>query len=304
MRSLLTLAVICNISHTILAFPFIQQQLLLSKGGSLPVSTTTSNNIRNELSSKGQRCHHREPQSIVVRSTLRAGGGNSASQKINDTSMLGRYSQFVDEKPLLAKSMTAGIVTALANIFSQIVVASQAQSALIVSWSRVVVYMLTGMCFIGPYLHFWYGFLDRVLVLPKQKPTTRLAIKVVVDQLVGVCIFYPPYFMFMEIAEATLLGRGMYKSKGWKCPSCMMFQLLTVKPIVYFLLFRSSYATGYTSKVPNGFTWNCFDELARMANHQCHQLWYHSTTIPCLSESDRFFLLVRVPIHSCINSMS
>ena len=223
MRSLLTLAVICNISHTILAFPFIQQQLLLSKGGSLPVSTTTSNNIRNELSSKGQRCHHREPHSIVVHSTLRAGGGNSASQKINDTSMLGRYSQFVDEKPLLAKSMTAGIVTALANIFSQIVVASQAQSALIVSWSRVVVYMLTGMCFIGPYLHFWYGFLDRVLVLPKQKPTTRLAIKVVVDQLVGVCIFYPPYFMFMEIAEATLLGRGMYKSKGWKCPSRMMF---------------------------------------------------------------------------------
>ena len=216
MRSLLTLAVICNISHTILAFPSIQQQLLLSKGGSLPVSTTTttSNNIRNELSSKGPRCHHREPHSIVVHSTLRAGGGNSASQKINDTSMLGRYSQFVDEKPLLAKSMTAGIVTALANIFSQIVVASQAQSALIVSWSRVVVYMLTGMCFIGPYLHFWYGFLDRVLVLPKQKPTTRLAIKVVVDQLVGVCIFYPPYFMFMEIAEATLLGRGMYKSKG------------------------------------------------------------------------------------------
>jgi hypothetical protein len=163
------------------------------------------------MSSNDPRWNNHDKYFMVVNNSLRA-GGNGANSKINGASILDRYSQFVDEKPLLAKSLTAGIVTAMANLFSQVVATSLLQSTTnnMISWRRVVIYMLTGVGFIGPYLHVWYGYLDIVLAMPKQKHTTRTVIKVIVDQLIGVCIFYPLYFMFMEIIESMLVGRSTY----------------------------------------------------------------------------------------------
>jgi hypothetical protein len=145
--------------------------------------------------------------------SLRSGGDSGSMGKIKDVSVLGRYSQFVDDQPLLAKSLTAGIVTGLANLFSQTMVALLQPSTMnhVISWRRVVIYMLTGLGFIGPYLHVWYGYLDKVLAMPRQNQTTRTATKVVIDQIIGVCIFYPLYFTFMELLESMFFGRCTYQ---------------------------------------------------------------------------------------------
>ena len=210
---------ICNILHKTLAFPYLQQQQLQSKGESTSLTTTSYKIVKY---SDIPRWNNHDKYCSILNNSLRAGGDGSIS-KINDASILGRYARFVDEKPLLAKSLTAGIVTGMANLFSQIIPTTQLQSTInnIISWRRVAVYMLTGVGFIGPYLHIWYGYLDRVLAMPKQKSTTRTATKVIVDQIIGVCIFYPLYFMFMEIAESILFVRCTYNER-LKCPSWMI----------------------------------------------------------------------------------
>lgn len=239
MRSLQILAcllLVCgSIGRTISAFPSIhqlqQQQQQLSKSGLLSIAlTTTSNTIAsNQLSLRA----------MILHNSLRAGAGNSI--KSDDASLLARYAQWVDEKPLLAKSMTAGIVTTIANLFSQIVLSSQSpQQSLstMISGRRVVMHMLTGICFIGPYLHVWYGYLDRVLAMPQQKRATRTITKVIVDQSIGLCIFFPLYFTFLEIAESILLGRGTYQSKY---PRGMMLLHFCSVSLIFFLLSLSKF---------------------------------------------------------------
>ncbi len=212
MRSLQILAcllLVCgSIGRTISAFASIhqlQQQQQQSKSGLLSIAPITTSNtiVTNQLSLSA----------MILHNSLRAGAGGSI--KSDDASLLGRYARWVDEKPLLAKSMTAGIVTTIANLFSQIFISSQSPQSLstMISGRRVVMHMLTGICFIGPYLHVWYGYLDKVLAMPQQKRATRTVTKVIVDQSIGLCIFFPLYFTFLEIAESILLGRGTYQSK-------------------------------------------------------------------------------------------
>lgn len=185
--------------------------------------TNTKLSLNNGDTSQGKVRGNVQQQSMLD-NTIRMGGGgvdDSAMDEDYGVSLLQLYTRFVDRKPLLTKSITAAIVTTMANLFSQIIVQNvQSISSLteiIVSWRRVVVFSLTGFCFIGPYLHVWYGFLDRIFAMPKQSQATRTFLKVFIDQTIGLCIFFPLYFMTMEIVESILLTRGttIYKKNSF-----------------------------------------------------------------------------------------
>lgn len=141
----------------------------------------------------------------TVTSTHRAAAADSArgGGAVVQNNMLGQYSQFVDEKPFIAKGTTAGVISVLADLFAQLVIKHQS----VVDWRRLVAFFLTGYVFVGPYLHVFYGQLNRIA--PGQTKTVRTIVKMLVDQTIGVCIFFPLYFTAFEVAESLVMGRGM-----------------------------------------------------------------------------------------------
>jgi hypothetical protein len=203
--SLLVVLMITDSYVRISAFPYIQHQQISRNDNALRT-------IKVPLNRKSSQSH----QHYMVVDALRAGEVNGKVP-----SLLEQYSSFVDEKPLIAKSITAGFVTFMANVFSQLVTATLLQQQQqqyrtiisivgVISWRRTAVFLCTGLFFIGPYLHFWYGYLDRIFAMPKQQPATRIAAKVIVDQTIGLGIFFPLYFITMELLESLFFGRGTF----------------------------------------------------------------------------------------------
>lgn len=135
----------------------------------------------------------------------RGGGGDlGCFQKKTEPrkNALQQYSHWVDTKPLLTKSLTAGIVAALADIATQAVVLKMPK----VSIQRVVAFLLTGTFFVGPYLHVWYTLLDKICA-SQQSHKLRTLLKMGLDQSIGVSIFFPMYFTTYEVATALVHGR-------------------------------------------------------------------------------------------------
>jgi hypothetical protein len=172
------------------AFPSIQQKL---------VNLRQSSKIDNP--SNGKWRHQLHQQYVTA-----------DPSHTDATTILGRYSRYVDEKPLIVKSITAGIVTMMANLFSQVILPRlQPNSSMLkvaISWRHVGMFMITGLFFIGPYLHLWYGLLDRIFAMPRQRNVTRTVVKVLINETIGLCIFFPLYFISLEIAESLIIGRG------------------------------------------------------------------------------------------------
>jgi hypothetical protein len=83
------------------------------------------------------------------------------------------------------------------------------------NWIRWRTFLLTGLLFEGPWVSFWYQGLWRLgrwMEASKWKASSRLQVLVqtVIDQTVGVSIFFPMYFLVYEIIGACVAGRGMY----------------------------------------------------------------------------------------------
>jgi hypothetical protein len=75
--------------------------------------------------------------------------GNSAPPP--SLNLLQRYSRLVDTRPLTTKAITAGSVAALADIVTQAFVLQPMGGGGVVSWRRVVAFLLAGALFVGPY---------------------------------------------------------------------------------------------------------------------------------------------------------
>lgn len=120
-------------------------------------------------------------------------------------SLIQHYTHLVDVKPLLTKAATAGIVAALSDLFAQVMLVAAHKNEFI-SWHRTMAFLVVGTFFTGPYLHIWYAQLDKLA--PKQSHTTRTFCKMLVDQTVGVTMFFPLFFMAYELSEALVMGRG------------------------------------------------------------------------------------------------
>jgi hypothetical protein len=123
------------------------------------------------------------------------------------TSLLQRYSHLIDTKPLATKAWTAGIVAALADLAAQTFIDPLTTH---VSLRRALTFLFTGACFVGPYLHVWYAKLDATArYLRLSSPQARTLVKVLLNESIGVCIFFPLYFVAFEVAHGLTHGQGM-----------------------------------------------------------------------------------------------
>jgi hypothetical protein len=92
-------------------------------------------------------------------------GDDSDGHGQQKSNFVQRYSQLVDQRPMVTKATTAGIVAALADLVSQAVVLKTTAN---VSFRRATAFLLRGALFVGPYLHDWCGHLHKMCAVRLQ----------------------------------------------------------------------------------------------------------------------------------------
>jgi len=138
---------------------------------------------------------------------LRGGGiGN------NIQNVYGKYMSLLETSPISTKSITAGVVQALGDLLSQFIEAKVANVPFILNKYRLQGFLISGVFFVGPFLHYWYNFLWRIGDWAKNKlkagKNMQTLLQVFTDQTLGVAIFFPLYFYVFELADALSSWRG------------------------------------------------------------------------------------------------
>lgn len=121
------------------------------------------------------------------------------------------YLRAIEEKPFLTKGITAAVVNFFGDLLAQSLEASKAGTAFVPNWIRLQGFFLCGLIYTGPYVHAWYqqlwkvgNWMQRKYDAPKQVQTIA---QLVLDQTLGVCIFFSTYFYVYEIIDALVRRR-------------------------------------------------------------------------------------------------
>lgn len=142
--------------------------------------------------------------------------GSSSSSLIRTSvkTVARKYVTLSEEKPIVTKGVSAALVGAVGDVFSQSLFAYATGVPFRWDMMRTVTFMMMGLLFKGPALHMWYNVLGRISKWTKIRmnfsPTSQSLTALTVDQTVGVAIFYPLYFIVFEIFSAVLTGRCKY----------------------------------------------------------------------------------------------
>ena len=122
------------------------------------------------------------------------------------------YLRLLDDKPIRTQIITAGIISALGDVLAQILEAKIQNIPLLLNWTRLNSFLISGAVFVGPFMHFWYGFLWKFGTWLERKYGYSRRFQILAqnaaDQTIGVALFFPAFFYTFEFAEATLGLRG------------------------------------------------------------------------------------------------
>lgn len=153
------------------------------------------------------------------------GGGTSppSSPRPASRNPLATYQSLLERRPVLTKSVTAGVITAIGDILAQGI--ELRSKSLPLSFSsvppsppspgvgapldlqRLFAFTLAGACFVGPFVHFWYELLwairRRLAESSGKTPGAAVTLLLVfLDQTIGACLFFPPYIVSYELFSA------------------------------------------------------------------------------------------------------
>lgn len=130
------------------------------------------------------------------------------------------YLQSCTNRPFLTKGLTAGFIAALGDFLAQQFEAASLAKVdsttipaihLVLNLQRLLSFFLCGTLYTGPFVHVWYQGLAHMGRVVKSKlganNLQQLVSQVLVDQTVGVVLFFPLYIVVYDLLEAILLGQ-------------------------------------------------------------------------------------------------
>ena len=126
------------------------------------------------------------------------------------------YMNWLDQKPLTANAVSAGLIAAMGDTLAQLIecrvgTATSTTCSIGGIGSRLNIlrtasFAASGIVFVGPYLHIFYGYLWSLgSHLQKRYNTSRrqqVFVQVLLDQTIGIILFYPLYYYVYEYCEA------------------------------------------------------------------------------------------------------
>jgi len=203
-----------------------------------------------------------------------------------------RYLSLCELQPVVTKSLTAGLLAVVGDAVSQSLFLPSAPAKF--DWIRCRTFFFVAVLFEGPWIHHWYNGLwklgrwvqavaahgpadttTRNIIVNQQQRVAVLA-QVVVDQTVGVALFFPAYFVVYECVHAVVSGRGMYTA-------LRLFQRSKLTSYLISLTFSSRLGQGVPS-VPIRSSSRVVDPIQGMARCELHQLFLRARATPQRSE--------------------
>jgi hypothetical protein len=162
---------------------------------------------------------HEEETDVSADSMPRGGEAPRAPQSTL-VNLYQSYLRAIEERPFLTKGITAAVVNFFGDMLAQFLEASKAGTAFVPNWVRLQGFFLCGLIYTGPYVHAWYqqlwkvgSWMQRKFDSPKQVQTMA---QLILDQTIGVCIFFSTYFYVYEIIDALVSRRCRYKYNNAK----------------------------------------------------------------------------------------
>jgi protein Mpv17 len=113
------------------------------------------------------------------------------------------YSQLLEQRPLLTKSITSGVISLAADVVCQYSFPKkneQNELNTTINISRTVRFTILGVVYTAPALHYWYGFLGRIIVGNNYYSTVN---RVLLDQLLFAPLFLSGFFSFALALEGS-----------------------------------------------------------------------------------------------------
>lgn len=163
--------------------------------------------------------------------------------------LLQQYLLLLKKYPILTKSVTSGILSALGNLLSQALESRKKKTDEsfkkdidILGPARFAVY---GLCFTGPLSHFFYQLLE--LLFPATVPYCMLK-RLLLDRLVFAPAFLLLFFFVMNVLEGKTMSTFQGKVRAGYWPALKMnwkvwtpFQFININfvPVEFRVLFAN-----------------------------------------------------------------
>mmetsp|Transcript_34225 Transcript_34225/g.51093 ORF Transcript_34225/g.51093 Transcript_34225/m.51093 type:complete len:360 (-) Transcript_34225:119-1198(-) len=187
------------------------------------------------------------------------------------------YMTLLQTKPFLTKSITCGIISVIGDVFAQMLEqqggggGGTATTTIIMNWKRLSSFFISGTIFVGPFLCIWYDvlwqigeFLDGRFLLSKQRlqqqqhtsltsaqsmtvnkrggGRIKSLLLMLIDQTIGVALFFPAYFYVYECTEALVHWRAPMLSMATNKIRNELYSILIMNyrvwPIVNYINFE------------------------------------------------------------------
>ena len=111
-----------------------------------------------------------------------------------------KYLTLLKDRPILTKCVTSGLLSCGADVVCQLQFAEKTvdkKDTVLDAW-RVLKFSGIGAFFVGPVLHYWYGFLSRRFIGASLFTTVQ---RVALDQLFFAPLFIPAFFSIILILD-------------------------------------------------------------------------------------------------------
>jgi hypothetical protein len=113
------------------------------------------------------------------------------------------------------------------------------------NWTRLLSFFICNTLYVGPFLHFWWEQLWKLGRWMQEthgaRKRTTILVQLLIDQTIGVIVFFPTYFYAYELAESLLLWKTPVLTNAWnKCVEQLQSVFIMqykVWPVVNFFIF-------------------------------------------------------------------
>ena len=139
--------------------------------------------------------------------------GDNSDGRSPPRSLLSSYQSHLVSNPILTKSITSGVITFIGDVLSQSLSSlplTGSISLTSLSVPRLLAFTLVGTLFVGPYLHYWYGFLHSFRLSLKASGIgirVQPLLQIMLDQTLGVLLFFPTFYLLYESTSHLLHSR-------------------------------------------------------------------------------------------------
>lgn len=176
----------------------------------------TTSEIHIDAFHSHQSCHllKKACQSRRRRSFTFATPSPSSDKTLPLSGLYKSYVNWLEEKPLISNAVSASVINGIGDVLAQVVECKGHRKHVFpLDLTRLLAFAVAGFVFVGPYMYLFYSqlwklgsWLQQRYGMSRRRP---IVVQVILDQTLGIALFYPLYYFVFEYSQAILGLRNL-----------------------------------------------------------------------------------------------